>query len=330
MPRRLSTAVEKWPIAGAFAIARGAKTEAVVVTVTIEDNGTIGRGECVPYPRYGESPESVLAQIESIRGLIEQGGSGRDLLSALPAGAARNAADCALWDLAAKAAGAPAWKLAGLPEPALPVTAFTISLGSPAAMALAARAAAHRRVLKLKLGGGDGLDRERAAAVRMAAPGATLIVDANEGWSLEQLAELAEPLAALGVRLIEQPLPAAADAELEGFASPILLCADESCHGIGDLTALARRYQAVNIKLDKTGGLTAAIEVVAAARTLDLTFMIGCMVATSLSMAPALLLAGMADYVDLDGPLQLAHDREPGLSYAPDGTLLPAPATLWG
>ncbi len=330
MARRLSAVVETWPIAGGFATARGAKTEATVVTVQIEQDGVVGRGECVPYARYGESAESVLAQIASIRYLVEQGGSGCDLLAAVPAGAARNAVDCALWDLAAKRAGMPARELAGLPEPVSPVTAFTISLGTPEAMALAARAAPHRKVLKLKLGGSDGRDRERAAAVRMAAPGATLIVDANEGWSLAQLTELAEPLAALGVRLIEQPLPAGADAELEGFSSSIPLCADESCHGVDDLSALARRYQAVNVKLDKTGGLTAAIEVVAAARALDLKLMVGCMVATSLAMAPPLLLAGMADHVDLDGPLLLARDREPGLRYKPDGTIMPAPAALWG
>jgi L-alanine-DL-glutamate epimerase-like enolase superfamily enzyme len=330
MPRRLSTAVEKWPIAGAFTIARGAKTEAIVVIVEIEENGAVGRGECVPYARYGESPESVLTQVDSVRGLIERGGSGRDLLMALPAGAARNAVDCALWDLAAKATGTPAWALAGLPEPVTPVTAFTISLGTPEAMAMAARAAAHRKVLKLKLGGGDGLDRERAAAVRMATPGAILIVDANEGWSLAQLTELAGPLAELGVRLIEQPLPADADTGLEGFSSPVPLCADESCHGVDGLPALARRYQAVNVKLDKTGGLTAAIQVIAAARELDLKLMVGCMVATSLAMAPALLLAGVADYVDLDGPLLLARDRDPGLRYESDGSIMPAPAALWG
>lgn len=330
MARRLSAAIETWPIAGAFTIARGAKTEAVVVTVTIEENGAVGRGECVPYTRYGESPESVLGQIESVRGLIEQNGSGHDLLTALPAGAARNAVDCALWDLAAKATGTPAWKLAGLPAPVSPVTAFTISLGTPETMAAAARAAAHRSVLKLKLGGGDDLDRERVAAVRTATPDATLIVDANEGWSLAQLVRWAAPLAELGVRLIEQPLPADADAGLEGISSPVPLCADESCHGTEGLSALARRYQAVNVKLDKTGGLTAAIEVVAAARALDLQVMVGCMVATSLSMAPALLLAGMADHVDLDGPLLLARDREPGLRYQPDGTLMPAPSALWG
>lgn len=327
--RRLKVETESWPILGAFAIARGAKTEARVVTVQISEDEAIGRGECVPYARYGESPDSVRVQIESIRGAIESGLDRLGLLEALPRGAARNALDCALWDLEAKRTGEPVWRLAGLPEPGLPVTAFTISLGPPDSMALAARAAAHRPLLKIKLGDAEQ-DLDRVLAVREAAPKSRLIADVNEGWTPNQLAELAPKLAALKVDLIEQPLLAAADSVLDGFRSPVPLCADESCHGPEELPVLARRYKAVNLKLDKTGGLTEALEVARIACDLGLDLMVGCMVATSLSMAPALLLAGLAQYVDLDGPLLLERDRDPGLRYEPNGTVAPAPRELWG
>ena len=323
----LQAEVESWPIAGAFRIARGARTEARVVTVHLRHEDASGRGECVPYARYGESPESVLAQIEAVRGLIE-GGAGREALAkALPAGAARNALDCALWDLEAKRAGAPVWALAGLPEPGPVTTAFTLSLDEPAAMAQAARAVADYPLLKLKIGGAD--DLARIAAVAAARPEARLIIDANEGLSPETLPVLLKQARALNVELIEQPFPAADDAALEQIAAPVTLCADESLHVSADIERLARRYDAVNVKLDKTGGLTEAITTIAAARAAGMKVMLGCMVGTSLAMAPAAMIAGLADWVDLDGPLLLAQDRVPGLRFE-GATLHPPPRALWG
>jgi L-Ala-D/L-Glu epimerase len=328
MARALTFAVERWPIAGAFTIARGSRTEAVVVTVTIEEQGLLGRGECVPYARYGESVDSVSAQIEAMRGLVEAGGDRMELMARMAAGAARNAVDCALWDLEAKTAGVPAHVLAGLDRIAPATTCFTISLGAPAVMADAARKAADHPILKVKLGAGDG-DPDRIAAVRDAAPEALLVVDANEGWREHDLeAQFAACLAA-GVALVEQPLPAAEDAPLAGFQSPIPICADESAHGIAELDAVAERYDAINVKLDKTGGLTAALDLVRAARRAELDVMVGCMVGTSLAMAPAMLLSPLARYVDLDGPLLLARDRDPGLRYE-GGLVHPPTPALWG
>lgn len=323
----LAAAVERFPLAGAFVISRGTKTEAVVIVVTVTQDGASGRGECVPYARYRESVESVLAQIESVRQAIETGGDRELLQKLLPTGAARNAIDCALWDLEAKQKGIAAFRLAGLAPPAPVTTAFTLSLGTPEDMAAAARAASQRPLLKLKLAGSG--DVERLAAVRAAAPGAGLIVDANEAWSPANLAINLEACAKHGVALVEQPLPAEADAALADIPHLVPICADESLHERRDLAALRDRYDAINIKLDKAGGLTEALALLREADRLGFSVMIGCMVATSLAMAPALLLAGRARFVDLDGPLLLARDRPDGLFY--DGSIVhpPAPA-LWG
>ena len=325
--RALRAARETWPLPGEFRISRGARTESVVAVAEIEDGPHRGRGECFPYPRYGESVDSVLQQIDEVRSKVQAGLSRQELRHLLPPGAARNAVDCALWDLEAKMAGKRVWELAGLPEPAVVTTAYTLSLDAPAAMAAAAREAADRPLLKLKLGGAD--DIERVAAVHEAAPAADIIVDANEAWTPDMVIPLSRRLAGLGVTMIEQPLPADADRALAGIDHPVPICADESCHTAVDVPALADRYDIVNVKLDKTGGLTEAIEVVAAARAAGLGLMVGCMVGTSLAMAPATLIAGAARYVDLDGPLLLARDRDPGLRY--DGSRLSPPTPeIWG
>lgn len=324
--RQLHIAVERFALTGAFVISRGAKTEAVTVVATIAAQGRRGRGECVPYARYGESVASVLAQIEKLRPHIEAGLERDALQTLLPHGAARNALDCALWDFEAKTSGRPVFARAGLAPPAPVVTAYTLSLGTPQAMAAAAKTAA-RPLLKLKLGG-DG-DAERLAAVRAAAPDAQLIVDANEGWSAQNLAANLALCAAHGVALIEQPLPTGQDAILADIAHAVPLCADESLHDRSDLAGLRACYDAINIKLDKAGGLTEALALMAEATTHGFEIMIGCMVASSLAMAPALLLASRARYVDLDGPLLLAQDRPEGLVYAGGRVFPPAPA-LWG
>ena len=318
---------ERWPLAEAFVISRGAKTEAHLVLAEIAEGPHRGRGEAVPYARYGETVEGVLAQIESLRADVEAGLTREALQGRLPAGAARNALDCALWDLEAKRAGVRAWTLAGRARLDPVKTCFTISLGSPGDMAEAARANATRPMLKLKIGGPDDLDG--VAAVHAAAPRARLIVDANEALSFEDLRRLAPELAQLKVTLVEQPLPAGADAALEGYDSPVRLCADESLHTRTELAACARRYSLINVKLDKAGGLTEALALVAEARAAGLGLMVGCMVATSLAMAPAIILAQGAEVVDLDGPLLLKHDRVPGLAII--GSLLEPPARdLWG
>ena len=327
MPRTLTVAVERFPIAGTFTISRGAKTEAVVVTATISDGRATGRGECVPYARYGESVESVTAAIESARAAIEAGCDRPQLQTLLPAGAARNALDCALWDLDAKRVGIPACKVAGLHRLSPATTAYTISVGAPEAMAEAAAKAAARPVLKIKLAGAG--DPERIAAVRRAAPEAQLIVDANEAWAESDLAGHFAACAAAGVALIEQPLPAGRDEALAHLIRPIPVCADESVHDREGLEALRDRYDAVNIKLDKTGGLTEALALAADAERLGFAIFVGCMVGTSLAMAPAMLLTARAQFVDLDGPLLLARDREPGLVY--DGSIVHPPTPeLWG
>jgi L-alanine-DL-glutamate epimerase-like enolase superfamily enzyme len=318
---------ERWPVRGSFTISRGMVRAVELVVVEIEADGAKGRGECRPYPRYGESVEGVLALIEGVRGLIEAGGDRRELAAALPAGAARNALDCALWDLAAKETGEPAWRLAGLPAPRPLEVSYTLSLDAPERMAEAAQTAAERPILKLKLGGEGDIDR--VAAVRAAVPAARLIVDANEAWTPALYAEAVPALAALGVELIEQPFPADRDALLDGLARSVPLCADESCHDAASLDALAGRYDYVNLKLDKTGGLTEARRAAMRAQELGLGLMVGCMVATSLALAPAVLLAQLAHWSDLDGPLLLARDRTPGLVYR--GSLVEPPTTaLWG
>lgn len=298
-----------------------------MVVAAIAADGRRGRGEAVPYPRYGETVADVLAQIEAVRAPIEAGADRAALQALLPPGAARNALDCALWDLEAKQAGVRAWTLAGRARLDPVKTCFTLSLAAADVMAEAARAHARWPMLKLKIGGPDHLDR--IEAVRAAAPRARLLVDANEALGFEDLRRLAPELARLEVQLLEQPLPVAEDAALEGYDSPVPLCADESLHTRAELAACARRYAAINIKLDKAGGLTEALALKAAAQAAGLEIMAGCMVATSLAMAPALLVAQGARYVDLDGPLLLARDREPGLPIS--GALIePPPAELWG
>lgn len=327
MPRTLNVTVERFPIAGAFTIARGSRTEAVVVVATVADGTLRGRGECVPYARYGETVESVAAAIAAEAKAVVDGITPRDLLDRMPAGAARNALDCALWDLEAKRAGCRIWEITGSNAPAPATTAYTLSLGDPDSMAQAARAASHRPLLKVKLGG-EG-DPARIAAVRAAAPGSRLIVDANEAWRGETLRENLAACTEAGVALIEQPLPAGEDGLLAEIDRTIPICADESLHDRAGLDALAKRYDAINIKLDKAGGLTEAMLLAEEARARGFSLMIGCMVGTSLAMAPAMLLAGQAAYVDLDGPLLLARDRDPALLY--EGSLVhPPEAELWG
>jgi L-Ala-D/L-Glu epimerase len=319
---------EVWPLAGVFRIARGARTHAQVVTVRVANNGARGHGECVPYARYGETPESVTAQLEAIRPRVEAGISLDDAQTLLPPGAARNALDCALWDLLAKSTGKPVWQLAGLdtaPQPVL--TAYTISLDAPEAMAEAAIKATGRPLLKVKIGGAD--DIERIRAVVSARPDARLIVDANEGLSQDTLPTLLRQARALNIEVIEQPFGEHADRGLGLLAAPVAMCADESFHTSADIEHLLVNYDAVNVKLDKTGGLTEGLKAVRSARAAGLKVMVGCMVGTSLVTAPAILLAQMADWVDLDGPLLLDRDRPDGLFY--DGSILhPASPALWG
>ncbi|MGO8953957.1 MAG: N-acetyl-D-Glu racemase DgcA [Rhodomicrobium sp.] len=328
--RRLKISIESWPISGTFTISRGSRTEAHVVVATIEFKGLAGRGECVPYARYGETVDGVAAQIKAMTEAIALGASRSELLTFLPAGAARNALDCALWDLEAKLTGQRVWTLAGLPAPGPVTTAYTLSLGTPEAMEAAARKAAKRPLLKVKLGGAG--DPERIAAVRRGAPNATLIADANEAWDEACLEANFAACHAAQVMLIEQPLPAGKEgalADLGAARRGIPICADESLHTAADLPAIAQLYQAINIKLDKTGGLTAALELFTKARAHGLTIMAGCMVGTSLAMAPALLIAARADYADLDGPLLLTRDREPGLVYR-GSEIQPFGPEVWG
>lgn len=326
--RTVGTAIQAWPLAGTFTISRGSRTEAVVVSVTLTEDGFVGHGECTPYARYGETPETVLAQIETVVDLIEQGGSREDLIGALKAGAARNALDCALWDLEAKRSGVPAHVLAGIDRLSPVTTAFTISLGTPAKMAADAMAAADRPILKVKLGGGPD-DPARIAAVREAAPDATLTVDANEAWTPDDLMRNLDACLDAGVDCVEQPLPAASDEALFGLDHKVPLCADESAHGIEELDRLAALYDMINIKLDKTGGLTSALKLVEAAKAHELGIMVGCMLGSSLAMAPAFLLTPQARFVDLDAPLLLARDRDPGMHY--EGSIVyPPPRSLWG
>jgi L-Ala-D/L-Glu epimerase len=327
LSRELAASIERWPIAGSFTISRGAKTEAVTVVAEVSQDGRSGRGECVPYPRYGETPEATLAAIQAMREPLSRGLDRTGLQAAMPAGAARNALDCALLDLEAKSLGQRAWTLLGRPAPRPCTTAFTISLGTPEAMAVATAKAARRPLLKIKLGGDD--DGARIAAVRKAAPESELIVDANEAWTPDNLEQNLAACAAAGVTLVEQPLPAGKDEALARIKRPIAVCADESVHDRASLEGLRARYDAVNIKLDKTGGLTEALAMADAAHALGFEIMVGCMVATSLAMAPAMLLAPLARFVDLDGPLLLARDRDGGLRY--DGSLVyPPDAALWG
>jgi L-alanine-DL-glutamate epimerase-like enolase superfamily enzyme len=323
----LKILLEDWRVDGVFAIARGAQTVANLVVVELRAAGRMGHGECEPQDHYGETVDSVVAQIESIRAALAAGLTREELQTRLPPGAARNAVDCAMWDLEAKLAGKSAWELAGL-EPRTVVTDYSLSLDTPEEM--------HRRALryrdwpflKIKLGGG-AVDIERVTAVRAAAPRARFTVDANESWTIAQLERDGPKLKELGVELMEQPLPAKLDEPLRGFTSAIPLCADEACHTTASLDHVAGLYQFVNIKLDKTGGLTEALKLARAARERGLRLMVGCMTGTSLATAPALLVASLADYVDLDGPLLLASDRDPPVPYH-QAVISPAPAGLWG
>lgn len=323
----LTVRVERWPIAGTFTISRGAKTEALVVVAELTDGSHIGRGECVPYARYGETPDGVAAAVAALRPIVAAGLTRDALQDKLPPGAARNALDCAFWDFEAKRSGTAAHALAGLPAPQPLTSAFTISLGTPEAMAEAAEKAAARPLLKIKLGG--DADPARIAAVRRAAPRAQLIVDANESWTVDNLRHNLAACADAGVTLIEQPLAAGRDEALAAIKRPIAICADESLHDRASLPPLAARYDAINIKLDKAGGLTEALALAAEAERLGLTLMVGCMVSTSLAMAPAMLVAQRARIVDLDGPLLLARDRPHALRY--DGSVMHPPSrALWG
>jgi L-alanine-DL-glutamate epimerase-like enolase superfamily enzyme len=326
-PQRLTVSRRSWPLAQPFAISRGSKTATEVVIAEVFDGQYRGRGECVPYPRYGETVDSVVAALEGMKGAVFSGLDRHELQRVMPPGAARNALDCAFWDLDAKRDDRRVADIAGLGAMRPVVTAYTLGLDAPERMGEAAAAQRHRPLLKLKLTG-DG-DIERVRAVRRNAPQSRLIVDANEGWGEHHLSEIMPALAEFGVELIEQPLPAGADEALAHAPHPIAVCADEACHTSDDLDRLAGKYDAVNIKLDKTGGLTEALALLDAAAARGFTIMVGCMVGTSLAMAPALLLAQRAQIVDLDGPLLLAADRVPGLRY--DGsTVYPPEPALWG
>jgi L-Ala-D/L-Glu epimerase len=324
---KLAVAHESWPIAGNFTISRGSKTTAEVVVVTLTDGTSTGRGECVPYPRYHETVEGIIASLEAARRKIEAGFTHAEIPDFMAPRAARNALDCALWDLEAKSSAKPVWQLAKLREPHPIVTAFTLSLDTPEAMAKAAEEAADRPLLKLKLGR-EG-DAERLTLIRRAAPKSRLIIDANEGWTPTELPELLKVSAGVGVELVEQPLPAGSDEALRHIEHIVAICADESAHDVGGLNELVGKYDAINIKLDKTGGLTEAIALAHAASEMNFKIMVGCMLATSLAMAPAMLVAQFAQVIDLDGPLLLARDRNPGINF--DGSLMyPAPPGLWG
>jgi L-alanine-DL-glutamate epimerase-like enolase superfamily enzyme len=323
---RIEAKEEVWPLKEVFRISRGSRTEAQVVVVTVNDRKNIGRGEGVPIARYNQSVDSVLAQIESIKSVRDLDRD--ELQHLLPPGAARNALDCALWELEAKRSGKRVWERPNIPIVPEVETSFTISLDAPDKMAAAAKAAANSPLLKLKLGG-DDLDLSRVEAVHEAAPAARLLIDANESWSPNHYRKIVPTLKKLGVELIEQPFPADADEVLETLDHPVPVCADESCHTSTDLSRLRNRYEMVNVKLDKTGGLTEALLLTERARESGFKLLVGCMVCTSLAIAPARLLPHAADYVDLDGPLLLAGDRHHGLGYENGRIGLPS-RQLWG
>lgn len=327
MLRRVRVARKRWPLKSPFRISRGVKTEAETVIVDLVRGAATGRGEAVPYPRYGESVDGVIAQLEAVVGGFETGGSDAALLALLPPGAARNALDCALWDLKARETGRSVADLTGLPRPDRLACAVTISLDEPEAMGQAARASAAAPLIKVKLDG--ALVEERLRAVGEAAPAARLIIDPNESWTLDHLRDAHALLGQLNVVLIEQPLPAADDHALAGYAAPAPICADESVHTVDHLEALRDRYQAVNIKLDKTGGLTEAIALLHRARALGFSVMTGCMVGSSLAIVPALHIAGASDFADLDGPWWLASDWPDGVTLT-DGWLAPPEPGFWG
>lgn len=316
-----------FPIAGAFTISRGTRTESRVVTVELEQGGVRGWAECYPYAHYGETVASVMAQIDAMAPALSDGMDRIALQDAMPPGAARNGLDCAFWDFEAKAAGKRVWELAGLPAPGPEITAYTLSLAEPDTMRAKAAENAHRPVLKIKLGGSGDIDRLRA--VREGAPDAKIVVDANEGWDAATYAEIAPVVLELGVAMVEQPLPASDDAALSGMDRPLPVCADEACHDRASLPSLAGKYDMINIKLDKTGGLTEALALKADAEAQGYRIMVGCMIGSSLGMAPATLVAQGAAVVDLDGPLLLAADRDAPLTYDARGVHPPEP-DLWG
>ena len=320
---KIDVSQDTFRLAEVFTISRGSRTEAKVLTVTVAQDGHVGWGECVPYARYGETMQSVSDQITSLPADVTRA----DLYDLLAPGAARNAIDCALWDIEAKAAGKRVWDLAGVAAPKSCITAFTLSLDTPQKMQASAAKHAHRPLLKIKLGTSD--DMARLEAVRAGAPKSTIIVDANEGWTAEVYTDLAPHLIRLGVSMVEQPMPAGQDEMLSEIARPLPVCADESCHDRASLPDLKGKYDMVNIKLDKTGGLTEAMALYAAARAEGYSVMVGCMVGSSLAMAPAMIVAQGAEVVDLDGPLLLAEDRDHALQFDEDGVHPPA-AALWG
>jgi L-Ala-D/L-Glu epimerase len=321
--RAVTAEIERWPLRTPFRIARGLRTEAEVIVVTISEHGVTGRGEGSVTPRYGERVEQVLAQARGIAGQVAAGLTREELRHAMPPGSARNAIDCALWDLAAKRGEI------AVAAPLPPVTtAITLGIDTPERMATAAAAVRGARLVKVKV---DGREPEACLrAVRAALPDTRLIVDANESWTMAQVELLQPVLAELGIAFLEQPLPAADDAELEGFRGPVPICADESCHVAADVARLRSRYAYVNIKLDKTGGLTEALALHAAARDANMGVMVGCMISTSLAIAPALQIAARADCADLDGPWWLAGDRAGGVGIAPDGSVTPPAPDFWG
>ncbi|HYW17531.1 MAG TPA: N-acetyl-D-Glu racemase DgcA [Allosphingosinicella sp.] len=327
MLRILTAQHDRFELSRPFRIARGVKTAADVITVTVTEEGVAGRGEGVPYPRYGESVETSLAAIEEVRDSIEAGAGRQELQSLLPPGAARNAVDCALWDLEARRAGVEVAGLAGLPAPRRLISAITIGIDTPDAMAEVAGRHSDSPLLKVKVDAGDPAARIRA--VRAAAPGAALIVDPNESWDRRLLEDMQSVLLEAEVDLVEQPVASDSDNWLAGFVPSVPICADEAVHVAADLDRIALRYQAVNVKLDKTGGLTAALDLARAARARGLALMTGCMISSSLSIAPALYVAGLSDFVDLDGPLWLREDRAGGVRDQ-GGFLVPPDAGFWG
>ena len=328
MQYSLNIHTEAWPLAGAFRISRGTRKVSDVLMVEVNDGNYVGRGECFPYARYGEDIDSVQKQLNSVRSEIEHGLDRQALLNVLAPGAARNAVDCALWDLEAKRAGVRVWDLADLPAPEPVTTVYTLGVDEPAIMGERARENSDRPRLKLKMTG-DGADLERVRNIHKNAPNARLVVDANEGWSIEQYLEYAPQFKELGVEMIEQPLPSTDDEQLRGVDRSIPVCADESCHDRATLKSLVGKYDMINIKLDKTGGLTEALNLRDAALKQGLSIMVGCMIGTSLAMAPGILVAQAATIVDLDGPLLLAEDRNPGLSFT--GSIIhPPEPRLWG
>ena len=327
----LTASIERFPTAGSWTISRGTVTEVEVVTAEVRLGDRIGRGECRPYARYDEFAEGVVVDIEAVAPQLGDNPEAVDLSRLMAPGAARNAVDCALWGLRAKLSAKRVWQLAGLARPGPLLTAYSLSLETPEKMRAKAAENAHRPLLKVKLGGPEdgGGDLERIRAVRAGAPKADIIVDANEGWTAESYAELAPELLALGVSMVEQPLPAWDDGALAEMKRPMPVCADEACHDTASLRGLAEKYDMINIKLDKTGGLTEALRLKTEAERMGFDVMVGCMVASSLAMAPAILVAQGADIVDLDGPLLLAADRDHPLKYDADGVHPPTPE-LWG